>query len=185
MPFCECVFLEECQLKLNLYLHAWFDLLSCASIVVCAAGLEKQIWGKFGVDTKQAREKVYPRSALYLYSLHSHTHFCLSKKEGRIYFVGWGLKWCLQVLQLKQKLVKFQFLDMAKGWCSTYSGDCTCPFGGVVSTAHSQESSGFAQLLWESHKLELLSFTYWIISPCVLGATGHSYYSTFVPAPFF
>lgn len=42
MSFSEHMFLEVCQLKVNLYLHACFDILSCASIVVCAAGFENR-----------------------------------------------------------------------------------------------------------------------------------------------
>lgn len=83
MSFNERTTLSECQLKQDLYLHACFDLLSCATTIVCAAAFKNRYGKKVGLIENKSEYAVIPD----LFSL-TTAECCLSKK----YFVGRGLK---------------------------------------------------------------------------------------------
>lgn len=60
VSFNEYIFLQECQLKQNLYLHACFDLLSCASTIVCAAVFENRYGKDLRLIENKPEKKVIP-----------------------------------------------------------------------------------------------------------------------------
>lgn len=139
---------------------------------------------------KLTREKDYPRSITYLFSLHCYRNCCLSKTEGdksKHILCEMEIKSFSQALKLKEA-DKTAISDIKREWCSTCASDCMCPLDYLLCSqwfpAVHNQYVGVVLDITGKHvdQCWFLSSTCSIISTCVLSAMWCSSYGMFALA---